>query len=116
MTELAVRASDRIPGARVRARRSAPVQFSSYARPREWLALSDGALQEVRTDGSSLALLGQPLPYRPDRASRPSGVPTEVISAARVPNACTCSWAYSSGRLTLKHYDAACSVHRQLGG
>jgi hypothetical protein len=51
------------------------------------------------------------MPYHPGRAERRSGVPTEVITADRVPNACTCSWAYSRGRLTLKHYNAGCSLH-----
>jgi hypothetical protein len=28
-----------------------------------------------------------------------------------VPNSCICSWAYSHGKLTLKHFNAACPVH-----
>jgi hypothetical protein len=106
-----IRASDKLPGARVRVKRHVPAQSSSGARPREWLALADGVVQEARTEGRALALVGQPLPYQPGRAERRSGVPAEVITASRVPNSCTCSWAYSQGKLTLKHYNAACSVH-----
>ena len=105
------RASDKIPGARVRVKRQVPARPSSDARPREWLALADGAVQEARTEGTALALVGQPLPYQPGRAERRSGVPAEVITSDHVPNCCTCSWAYSRGRLTLKHYNAACRVH-----
>jgi hypothetical protein len=105
------RASDKIPGARVRVKRRVPAQASSDAGPREWLALADGAVQEARTEGAALALIGQPLPYQPGRAERRSGVPTEVITSDHVPNSCTCSWAYSQGKLTLKHYNAACPVH-----
>jgi hypothetical protein len=104
------RASDKIPGARVRFKRPAPVEPSS-GRPREWLALGGGAVQEAKTEGPVLALLGHPLPYQPGRAERRSGMPAEVITADRVPNSCTCSWAYSQGKLTLKHYNAACPVH-----
>ena len=104
------RASDKIPGARVRFNRPVPAQ-SSDARPREWLALADGAVQEAKTEGPALVLVGQPLPYQPGRAERRSGVPAEVITADRVPNSCTCSWAYAQGKLTLKHYNAACPVH-----
>jgi hypothetical protein len=95
----------------VRLKRRVPAQISSDARPREWLALADGAVQEAKTEGPALALLGQPLPYHPGRAERRSGMPTEVITSERVPNSCTCSWAYSQGKLTLKHYNAACPVH-----
>jgi len=105
------RASDKLPGARVRLKRPAPARSSSDARPREWLALAGGAVQEARTEGPALALLGQPLPYQPGRAEQRSGVPAEVITSDRVPNSCTCSWAYSQGKLTLKHYNAACPVH-----
>ena len=105
------RASDRIPGARVRVKRHAETRTSSDAKPREWLALADGAVQEAKTEGHDLALLGQPLPYQPGRAERRSGIPTEVITSDRVPHSCTCSWAYSHGKLTLKHYNAACQVH-----
>ena len=104
------RASDKIPGARVRFKRPAPVEPSS-GRPREWLALAGGAVQEAKTEGPVLALLGNPLPYQPGRAERRSGMPAEVITSDRVPNSCTCSWAYSQGKLTLKHYNAACPVH-----
>jgi hypothetical protein len=104
------RASDKIPGARVRFKRPAPAETSS-GRPREWLALADGAVQEAKTEGPVLALLGNPLPYQPGRAERRSGIPAEVITSDRVPNSCTCSWAYSQGKLTLKHYNAACPVH-----
>lgn len=110
------RASDRIPGARVRVNRPAFAEVSSHARPREWLALAGGAIQEARTEGPSLALVGQPLPYEPGRADRRNGVPTEVITCERVPNSCTCSWAYSRGKLTLKHYNAACVVHVPILG
>src|SRR5215472_111726 len=106
-----IRASDQIPDAKVRFKGPLPAPSSSTARPREWLALADGAVQEARTEGPSLTLVGQPLAYQPGRAERPSGVPSEVITSDHVPNFCTCSWAYSRGRLTLKHYNAACSVH-----
>jgi hypothetical protein len=107
------RASDRIPGARVRVKRHPPEPSSSGARPREWLALSGGAVQEAKTEGSDLALIGRPVPYQPGRAERRGGVPTEVITSDRVPNSCTCSWGYSQGKLTLKHYNAACRVHSE---
>jgi hypothetical protein len=111
------RASDKIPGARVRLRRHAPDQPPANAKPREWLALADGSVQEAKTEGDSLSLVGDPLPYQPGRAERRSGIPTEVITSDRVPNSCTCSWAYSQGKLTLKHYNAACPVHlANLGG
>jgi len=110
------RASDKLPGARVRVKRHVPAQPPSVARPREWLALADGAVQEARTEGTALALVGQPLPYQPGRAERRSGVPAEVITSEHVPNSCTCSWAYSQGKLTLKHYNAACRVHPDVLG
>jgi hypothetical protein len=110
------RASDKIPGARVRVKRRAPVPSSSGAPPREWLALADGAVQEVKTEGPALTVVGHPLPYQPGRAERRSGVPAEVITADHVPNSCTCSWAYSQGKLTLKHYNAACPVHAEILG
>jgi hypothetical protein len=110
------RASDKLPGARVRVNRRGPALAGSEGRPREWLALAGGAVQEARTEGSDLALVGQPLPYQPGRAERRSGVPAEVITADRVPNSCTCSWAYSHGKLTLKHYNAACEVHPDVPG
>ena len=110
------RASDKLPGARVRVKRGEPALSRSEARPREWLALSGGAVQEARTDGTDLALVGQPLPYQPGRSERRSGVPSEVITAERIPNSCTCSWAYSQGKLTLKHYNAACEVHPDSPG
>jgi hypothetical protein len=111
LNDMDSRASDKIPGARVRLKRRAPTEPSSGARPREWLALADGAVQEARTDGLALSLVGEPLPYQPGRAERRSGMPAEVITADRVPNSCICSWAYSQGKLTLKHYNAACTVH-----
>src|ERR1700735_2733607 len=110
------RAIDKTPGARVRFKRQEPAPPSSDARPRERLALADGAVQEARTEGPALALVGQPLPYHPGRAERRSGVPTEVITSDHVPNSCTCSWAYSQGKLTLKHYKAACRVHSETLG
>ncbi|HTX86226.1 MAG TPA: hypothetical protein VME44_28905 [Streptosporangiaceae bacterium] len=110
------RASDKLPGARVRVKRPVAAQPSSSARPREWLALADGAVQEARTEGPALALIGQPLAYQPGRAERRSGVPAKVITADHVPNSCTCSWAYSQGKLTLKHYNAACPVHLEIPG
>jgi hypothetical protein len=110
------RASDKIPGARVRVKHHRPAQPSSRARPREWLALADGAVQEARTEGTVLTLVGEPLPYRPGRAERRSGVPAEVITSDHVPNSCTCSWAYSQGKLTLKYYNAACPVHLTILG
>jgi hypothetical protein len=105
-----VRASDKIPGARVKVRRQSLAE-SSDGRPREWLALAGGAIQEAKTEGPALALVGTALPYQPGRAERRSGVPTEVITSDRVPNSCTCSWAYARGKLTLKYYNAACSLH-----
>jgi hypothetical protein len=111
LDDMDVRASDKIPGARVRFKRHVPTQPSSDARPREWLALADGALQEAKSDGHALALVGQPLPYQPGRAERRTGRPAEIITSDHVPNLCTCSWAYSQGKLTLKHYNAACPVH-----
>jgi hypothetical protein len=105
------RASDKIPGARVRVKRHVPDRYSPGSGPREWLALADGAVQEARTEGPVLTLIGEPLPYQPGRAERRGGVPAEVITADYVPNSCTCSWAYSRGKLTLKHYNAACPVH-----
>jgi len=108
------RVSDKIPGARVRVKRRPAAQSPSDARPREWLALADGAVQEARTEGSALALVGRPLPYQPGRAERISGVPSEVITCDHVPNSCSCSWAYSQGKLTLKHYNASCPVHSAI--
>ena len=116
LNDMDSRASDKIPGARVRVKRHLPAQPSSRARPREWLALADGAVQEARTEGPVLALVGEPLPYRPGRAERRSGVPAEVITSDHVPNSCTCSWAYSQGKLTLKYYNAACPVHLTILG
>jgi len=116
MNGMEVRASDKLPGAKVRVKRRLPAPSAPDAQPREWLARADGVVQEVRTDGLSLTVIGQPLPYQPGRAERRSGVPTEVITADHVPNLCTCSWAYSRGKLTLKHYNAACPVHLALPG
>jgi hypothetical protein len=110
------RASDKIPGARVRVTRHPPAQPSSTARPREWLALARGAVQEAKTEEGMLVLVGEPLPYQPGRAARRSGVPAEVITTDRVPNSCVCSWAYAQGKLTLKHYHAACPVHLAIPG
>jgi hypothetical protein len=110
------RASDKIPGARVRVKRQAEADSSSGAKPREWLALAGGAVQEARTEGSSLTLVGRPLPYQPDRSERRGGVPAEVITCERVPNSCTCSWGYSQGKLTLKHFNASCRVHQDNPG
>jgi hypothetical protein len=109
------RASDKIPGARVRVTRHAPAP-SSGTGSREFLALADGAVQEVRTEGPDLKLVGLPLPYQPGRTERRSGIPAEVITADHVPNDCTCSWAYSHGKLTLKHYNNACTVHPETPG
>ena len=105
-----IRASDKIPGAKIQAKRR-PATASSGGRPREWLARADGAVQEAKTEGSDLVLFGEPMPYQPGRAERRSGVPAEVITADRVPNSCTCSWAYAQGKLTLKHYNAGCPLH-----
>jgi hypothetical protein len=117
MDAMDVRASDKLPGAKVRVRRRPPARPSAADdRPREWLARADGVVQEVRTDGPSLTVIGQPMPYQPGRAERRSGIPAEVITADHVPNLCTCSWAYSHGKLTLKHYNAACPVHLELPG
>jgi hypothetical protein len=116
LNDMGSRASDKIPGARVRVKRYVPAQSSSDARPREWLALAHGAVQEAKTEGTALALVGQPLPYQPGRAERRSGSPAEVITSDHVPNSCLCSWAYSQGRLTLKYYNAACPVHLEITG
>jgi hypothetical protein len=56
------------------------------------------------------------MPYHPGRAERRSGVPAEAITADRVPNSCTWSWAYPGGKLTLKYYNAACPVHLEILG
>jgi hypothetical protein len=109
-----IRASDKIPGARVRVKRRAAADAPSGARPREWLALAGGAVQEARTEGPALALVGEPLPYQPGRAERRGGVPAEVITADHVPSTCSCSWAYSQGKLTLKYCNAACPVHQSI--
>lgn len=109
-----IRASDKIPGAKVRVKRQAEVPSSSEARPREWLALAGGAVQEAKTEGSDLALVGRPVPYQPGRAERRSGVPAEIITSDHVPNSCTCSWGFSQGKLTLKHFHATCPVHLEL--
>ena len=111
-----IRASDTLPGAKVRYRRPVPERISPDARPREWLALADGAVQEARTEGPALALVGEPLLYRPGRSERRGGVPSEVITSDYVPSSCTCSWAYAQGKLTLKHYNAACRVHQATPG
>jgi hypothetical protein len=116
LNDVEIRVSDRIPGARVRVKRHVEAQSSPDARPREWLALADGAVQEARTEGKTLALVGRPVLYQPDRAQRRSGVPTEVITCDHVPNSCSCSWAYSREKLILKHYNAACPVHSVLPG
>jgi hypothetical protein len=111
-----IRVSDKIPGAKVRVKRQAPAPVSPDSRPREWLALSGGAVQEARTEGDALALVGRPLPYQPGHAERPSGVPAEVITCEHVPHSCSCSWAYSRGKLTLKHFHATCPVHSAARG
>src|SRR5207245_2207903 len=80
-----IRTSDKLPGARVRFKRRTPAPSSSGARPREWLALADGAVQEARTEGLALALVGEPLPYQPGRAERRGGVPAKVITSDHVP-------------------------------
>jgi hypothetical protein len=116
MNDMDVRASDKLPGARVRFRQRPPDRPSPDAQPREWLARADGVVQEVRSEGPSLTVIGQPLPYQPGRAEVRSGVPAEVITSEHVPNLCTCSWAYSHGKLTLKHYNAACPVHPPVPG
>ena len=116
MSDMDIRASDKLPGAKVRLRRRPQPASHQMPVPREWLARADGVVQEVRTDGPSLTVIGQPLPYQPGRAERRSGVPDEVITSEHVPNLCTCSWAYSQGKLTLKHYNAACPVHLAVPG
>src|SRR5258708_7262742 len=111
----------RRPGGSVATRLQVPIRgdpagSTSDGRHGEWLGLAEGAVQEAKTEGPALALVGQPLPYQPGRAERRSGVPTEVITSEHVPNSCTCSWAYSQGKLTLKHYNAACPVHLEILG
>jgi hypothetical protein len=110
------RVSDKIPGAKVRVKRHPDASSSAEARPREWLALAGGAVQEAKTEGDTLALVGRPLPYQPGRAERLSGVPAEIITCDHVPSSCSCSWAFSRGKLTLKHYNASCQVHSDVKG
>jgi len=77
----------------------------------EYLALRDGALQPVTTVGEALVPQGEPFRERPEVRGR-SGVPEGVVTTERVPGGCTCSWAYSRGRLTLKYSNTACPVLR----
>jgi hypothetical protein len=78
----------------------------------EYLAMRDGMLQHVTTDGDALVLHGEPFRERPDVRSR-SGVPEGVVIVDRVPSGCTCSWAYVQGKLTLKYSNTACPVLRE---
>jgi len=75
----------------------------------EYLALHDGMLQAVVTDGDVLVPHGEPFRERPDPRSR-SGVPDGVITTDRVPSRCLCSWTYTRGKLTLKYSNTACPV------
>jgi len=75
----------------------------------EYLALHDGMLQLVTTTGEELVPHGEPFRERPDPRDR-SGVPAGLVTVDRVPSACTCSWAYVQGRLTLKYSNTACPV------
>ena len=50
----------------LRVKRRLETDSSSGAKPREWIALAGGAVQEARTEGPDLALIGQPLVCRPD--------------------------------------------------
>jgi len=75
----------------------------------EFLALRDGMLQPVRTNGNTLEPYSDPFRKRPDDASH-TGVPQRVVTAEHVPGACRCSWAYAGGRLTLKYSNTACPL------
>ncbi len=83
----------------------------------EYLALHDGRLQQVTSSGGILVPHGEPFRERPDPSAR-SGAPPGLVTTDRVPSACTCSWAYVRGRLTLKYSNTACPVlseHRPTG-
>jgi hypothetical protein len=78
----------------------------------EYLALRDGLLQPVTTEGEALVTQGEPFRKRPDDLGR-SGVPARVVTTDRIPNGCICSWAYAQGRLTLKYSSTACPLLRE---
>ena len=77
----------------------------------EYLALRDGMLQPVRTNGDALEPCAQPFRQRPDDLSH-TGAPVRVVTADHVPGACRCSWAYIAGTLTLKYSSTACPLLR----
>ena len=77
----------------------------------EYLALRDGMLQPVRTNGDALEPYAQPFRQRPDDLSH-TGAPVRVVTADHVPGACRCSWAYIAGTLTLKYSSTACPLLR----
>jgi len=78
----------------------------------EYLALQDGMLQQVSTDGDALVPYGEPFRERKDPRSR-SGVPEGLVTTEQVPSDCTCSWAYVQGRLTLKYSNTSCPRLRE---
>ena len=75
----------------------------------EYLALRDGLLQLVTTEGDALVPHGEPFRERPDPRGR-SGAPEGIVTAERVPGDCICSWAYVQGKLTLKYSNTACPL------
>lgn len=77
----------------------------------EYLALRDGMLQAVTTEGDALVTHGEPFRERPGELGR-SGVPVGVVTTDRVPDGCRCSWAYAQGKLTLKYSSTACPLLR----
>ena len=78
----------------------------------EYLALHDGMLQLVTTDGDTLVPHGEPFRERPEIVRR-SGVPLGVVTADQMPSRCRCSWSYTGGKLTLKYSNTACPVLRE---
>jgi hypothetical protein len=77
----------------------------------EFLALREGMLQAVTTDGDALVPQGEPFRQRAEDLGR-SGAPVGVVTTEQVPSGCLCSWAYAGGRLTLKYSSTACPLLR----
>ena len=73
------------------------------------MALRDGRLQPVRTNGDALELHSRPFRERPDELSH-TGAPVRLVTADHVPGGCRCTWAYTGGRLTLKYSNTACPL------
>ena len=78
----------------------------------EYLALHDGMLQVVTSDGDLLVPCGEPFRERPEDSAR-TGVPEGLVTVDSVPSGCRCSWAYSRGRLTLKYSNTACPLFKE---